>query len=160
MDDFARPRRMRGDILFGPLFTLGVLAAIAIPAYFDYTIRSQVIEGLNLASGVKAEVAESYAVNGVWPVDLKQAGLTGAPHGHYVTSVTVRNGTITIRFGGQANQSIARHQLTLRPTTTERGDVMWSCGYSPDLGVDPPKGAAAPHATNIERKFLPKACRG
>jgi type IV pilus assembly protein PilA len=160
MDDFAPPRRMRGDILFGPLFTLGILAAIAIPAYFDYTIRSQVVEGLNLASAVKAGVAESYAQTGAWPADLKLAGLTAAPRGRYVNSVTVRNGTIVIRYGGEANESIARHQLTLRPTTAEGGDVIWSCGYAPDLGVDPRKSAAAPHATNVPRRYLPKSCRG
>jgi len=49
---------------------IGILAAIAIPAYQDYTIRSQVTEGLNLASAVKTSVAEYYAQNGTWPVGL------------------------------------------------------------------------------------------
>ncbi|MBS0396798.1 MAG: prepilin-type N-terminal cleavage/methylation domain-containing protein, partial [Proteobacteria bacterium] len=49
---------------------IGILAAIAIPAYQDYTIRAQVTEGLNLASAVKAGVSETFANTGAWPADL------------------------------------------------------------------------------------------
>ena len=48
---------------------IGILAAIALPAYQDYIARSQMSEAMNLASGLKATVAESYANNGVWPAD-------------------------------------------------------------------------------------------
>src|SRR5882724_12787447 len=68
---------------------IGILAAIAIPAYQDYTIRSQVTEGLSLASAVKAGVAEFYANYGSWPADLTALGYTSNPSGKYVTSVTV-----------------------------------------------------------------------
>ncbi|HEV7608076.1 MAG TPA: pilin [Steroidobacteraceae bacterium] len=153
-------RRMRGDILFGPLFFIGIIAAIAIPAYQDYTIRAQITEGLNLASAAKAAVAESFAKTGTWPTDATQLGLEGIQHGRYVTSVVVSRGTIFIRYGGQANGMLARHQVTLRPTITEQGDVIWSCGYAQDRGIDPRKGGAAPHATNVARKYLPSACRG
>ena len=54
---------------------IGILAAIAIPAYQDYTIRSQVTEGLNLAGAVKAAVAETYADRGAWPADNLEAGI-------------------------------------------------------------------------------------
>src|ERR1700752_2837925 len=83
---------------------IGILAAIAIPAYQDYTIRSQVTEGLNLAGAVKAAVAETYADRGVWPVDNKAAGVVNAagagvtPNGKYVTGVTIDKGTITIAY--------------------------------------------------------------
>ena len=155
----AIARRMRGDILFGPLFFIGVIAAIAIPAYQDYTIRSQITQGLNLAAAAKAATAEFFATKGTWPADLNQAGFETALRGPYVSSVTIQQGTIVIRYGGQANAWISGKQLTLRPTVSIDG-VMWSCGYSPDLGADPKKGAAAPHATNVERKYLPSACRG
>jgi type IV pilus assembly protein PilA len=160
MDQAFTTRRMRGDILFCPLFFIGVLAAIAIPAYQDYTIRSQVTEGLNLAGAAKAAVAESFAETGAWPTDEKQLGLEGIQRGHFVTSVTVSKGTVVIGYGGEANALIARHQLTLRPTITEQGDVIWSCGYAQDRGIDPRKGGAAPHATNVARKYLPSSCRG
>ena len=54
---------------------IGILAAIAIPAYQDYTIRAQVTEGLNLASSIKTAVAETYANNGVLPGNLALAGV-------------------------------------------------------------------------------------
>ena len=156
-----KPRRhVRGDILFGPMFFLGILAAIAIPAYQDYTIRAQVVEGLNLASVAKVAVAEYYASNGKWPADLKAAGLERVPRGTYVAAVTLDKGTVVIHYGRKANSMISRHRLTLRPTTSPRGDVVWSCGYSDVMGVETDTGPAAPHATDIARKYLPAVCRG
>ena len=66
---------------------IGILAAIALPAYQDYTIRSQVTEGLNLASSWKASVAEFYAQNGTWPATAAAMSQT-ASTGKYVSSVT------------------------------------------------------------------------
>jgi len=98
---------------------IGILAAIAIPAYQDYTIRSQVTEGLNLASAVKTSVAEYYAQNGTWPVGLVallRHLLYRRSSGKYVADVTVATGTITITYGGQANANlIATPILSLRP---------------------------------------------
>jgi type IV pilus assembly protein PilA len=159
-NSFKARRHARGDILFGPMFFIGIIAAIAIPAYQDYTIRSQVTEGLNLAATAKVAVAEFYAVNGAWPKDLKEAGLERAAHGRYVGAVTVRNGTVVIRYGAQANGLIAGHHLTLRPTINPQRDVVWSCGYSEGMGADPATGPAAPNKTSIARKYLPAACRG
>src|SRR6201986_3366543 len=81
---------------------IGILAAIAIPAYQDYTIRSQVTEGLNLASAVQTGVAESFANTGTFPADISFAGgtLASPPSGKYVGSVTVQNGTILVNYGG------------------------------------------------------------
>src|SRR6202795_2476303 len=78
---------------------IGILAAIAIPAYQDYTIRSQVTEGMNLASAVETGVAEYYANTGSWPTTLTLAGGDSAnlPSGKYVKSVDVSGtGIITI----------------------------------------------------------------
>jgi type IV pilus assembly protein PilA len=153
-------RRIRGDILLGHMFFVGIIAAIAIPAYQDYTIRSQVTEGLNLASSVKIAVAESFAKTGAWPANLKQLEFAHTPRGRYVASVTLRNGTVFIVYGGAANALLKGHVLTLRPTASPQGEVVWSCGYVADQGSDPRNGAAAPHATDLNPKFLPKACRG
>src|SRR5476649_1245503 len=83
---------------------IGILAAIAIPAYQNYTVRAQVTEGLNLADGWKTAVAEYYAQNGVMPTaaNLTAAGLV-ASTGKYVTSVTSTLGAITVTYGNQAN---------------------------------------------------------
>ena len=153
-------RRERGDVLFGPMFFIGILAAIAIPAYQDHTIRSQVTEGLNLASAVKAAVAESYAETGAWPANLKQLQFERTPRGKYVAFVTLKNGTILIRYGGRANPLLAGKQLSLRPTASPQQGVTWSCGYAADLGTDPDNGGAEPHATTVANKYLPATCRG
>lgn len=142
---------------------IGILAAIAIPAYQDYTIRSQVTEGLNLAAAVKANIAETYAQTGAWPADLAAAGLDNAnpPRGKYVTGVTVTTGAITITYGDQANTRLATSTLGLRPALSANDDVIWICGSAAaPAGV---AGYGAPASgtptTNVLNKFLPKSCR-
>jgi Tfp pilus assembly major pilin PilA len=139
---------------------VGILAAIAIPAYQDYTIRAQVTAGLNLASAAKAAVAESYAEHGSWPANLTDAGMTAAPTGKYVTSVTINHGTVNIEYGNATHASIAGEILSIRPTVSAEGDVVWTCGYALVRTDDPSTGAAAPDGTSITQKYLPRSCRG
>jgi len=141
---------------------IGILAAIAIPAYQDYTIRVQVKEGLNLASGLKAGVSESYANTGSWPTDLTALGiaLASAPSGKYVTAVNVSNGTIQINYGDQANQKINGKELDLVPKVSPNGDVIWNCGRHTQVGADPSGVTpATPGATSVLDRFLPQNCR-
>jgi type IV pilus assembly protein PilA len=149
---------------------IGILAAIAIPAYQDYTIRAQATEGLNLAGSVKAAVAESFANTGKWPATLVEAGITAAdgttatpPSGKYVTGITIEDGTIIITYGNQANTNItgATNTLTLRPRVSSNDDVVWLCGYNtgPTTLTDPASGASSAGATTVPPKYLPQACR-
>ena len=151
---------MRGNALYAPVVFIGTLAGIAVPAYHDYTLRARVIEGLNLAGSVKAAVAEFYAANGRWPRDLREMKFTEVPRGRYVVFAAANRGTVIIRYSLRAGTPIGGQQLTVRPTISPEGDVVWGCGYMPDPGVDPPTGAARPHATSIATKHLPQACRG
>jgi type IV pilus assembly protein PilA len=143
---------------------IGILAAIAIPAYQDYTVRSQVTEGLSLASDLKAAVAETFAQTGGWPANNNAVGITGgtgSKSGKYVSDVTITTGTIVITYGGtQANSNINGKKLGLRPTTSNNGDVIWNCGYKGSVGIDPPNTtAAAGNPTDVTGKYLPAACR-
>jgi type IV pilus assembly protein PilA len=144
---------------------IGILAAIAIPAYQDYTIRSQVTEGLNLASSVKAAVAESFADRGVFPADLAALGIANSPSGKYVETVTVNDGTIDILYGIDANaDKLAGEILSLRPMVSTNDDVIWVCGDAtpPSTAADPasPAGASATtFGTNSKGKYLPSNCR-
>ena len=139
---------------------IGILAAIAIPAYQDYTIRSQVTEGLSLASDLKAAVAETFAQSGAWPANNTTIGMTGVKSGKYVSDVSVNTGTIDITFSGpQANSNITGKHLALTPTTSPNGDVIWNCGYKATVGSPPISGAAATVATTVTAKYLPAACR-
>jgi type IV pilus assembly protein PilA len=144
---------------------IGILAAIAIPAYQDYTIRAQVTEGLNLAADLKAAVAENYASSGQWPVDNTEVGITAAKSGKYVDTVEISNGTININYqGSQANANLsAAPILSLRPMVSLNGDVIWVCGYAdvPTGAIDPPAAnpAADASTTSVLPKYLPKTCR-
>jgi type IV pilus assembly protein PilA len=139
---------------------IGILAAIAIPAYQDYTIRSQVTEGLTLASAVKAGVAESYSNTGAFPTTLALAGITNAPSGKYVSSLAVgTGGTITITYGGQANTKIAAKVLTLYPGTSANNDVIWICGNAVTTGITSFTSGGGANATTVTDNYLPKACR-
>jgi type IV pilus assembly protein PilA len=142
---------------------IGILAAIAIPAYQDYTVRAQVTEGLNLAAAVKTGVAESFANTGTWPADLTAAGGTAAnpPKGKYVTGVLVANGAITITYGDQANSAIAGKTLGLRPGLSANNDVIWICGTAAAPAGIASYGtvASGTPTTNVLTKYVPKACR-
>jgi type IV pilus assembly protein PilA len=149
---------------------IGILAAIAIPAYQDYTIRSQVTEGLNLAGAVKAAVAETYADRGAWPADNLEAGVVlddgtaATPSGKYVTGIQIETGTIHITYGGQSNENIDGNILSLKPMVSENDDVIWLCGYNDGTGMnpapgDPDSGASAASTTDINRKYVPASCR-
>jgi type IV pilus assembly protein PilA len=148
---------------------IGILAAIAIPAYQDYTIRSQVTEGLNLAGGVKVAVAESYAQNGTFPANLVEAGLVGddgttesVPSGKYVASLAINNGTIVIQYGRAANAKIqgTNGVLALQPYLSANDDVIWVCGKGEEpAGASDGGSADGVTLTTVSDKYMPASCR-
>ena len=78
---------------------VGILAAIAIPQYQDYTIRARVSEGVNLASAAKTGVAEFYNTNSSFPSSNSQAGINDTINSTYVSSVTIgASGVISVSF--------------------------------------------------------------
>lgn len=134
---------------------LGIMAAIAIPAYQDYTIRAQITEGLNLAAPIKAQVAEFYAQNQRWPEDEEIDAIS--TRGRYVEAVEVSTGTIIITYGAAAHQNLRGQRLALQPAANASGDVAWACGGAslPD-GWTPSEG---PSGSDVADKYLPAACR-
>jgi type IV pilus assembly protein PilA len=144
---------------------IGILAAIAIPAYQDYTIRAQVTEGLNLSGAVKASIAESYQNTGVWPANLAALGIANAPSGKYVSQVAITNpGVIDITYsnagGFQANSNINGLILGIKPYANANGDITWVCGLAPAPPVNAvPSGANTTTFNAATSKYLPKACR-
>ena len=148
---------------------IGILAAIAIPAYQDYTIRAQVTEGLSLASAAKTAVAEFYMNEGEAPADREEAGMDDdetATSGQYVESVDVTDGLITITYGNEANAIIDGNILTLTPYETSEFSVVWYCGNAVDdadaayalLGTSG-GNAAVDGVTDLDEKYLPSTCR-
>jgi type IV pilus assembly protein PilA len=145
--------------LFLAVPMMGILAAIAIPAYQDYTIRAQVTEGLMLARPLQAAIVQRYRAERRWPAGLADVGISQPPSGHYVASIGLDRGTLLITYGNQANNLIAGHVLSLRPTAVAPGRIVWSCGYaaSPDGVSD--TGAAGPAQTDIKKAYLPTLCK-
>jgi len=147
------------------VFVVGILAAIAIPAYQDYTIRAQVTEGLNLAAVAKAAVAESFERLDVAPADRTEAGMSpdaGDSSGTYVDSVDIDRGMVLVTYGSAANTVIAGKVLALQPYVSSDKSIVWRCGESAA-----PRGAVAMSdgsmtaslVTDIDPRHLPSACR-
>ena len=124
---------------------LGILMAIAIPAYQDYTVRAKVSEGMNVAGAAKLAVAETYQTKGTWPTNNTDAGLPGSTsiNGNNVTGVNVASGKITITYNDK-EPKISTKTIVLSPSFTG-GSVSWNC--KPAVG------------TNVDPKYLPSACR-
>ncbi|HEZ9007055.1 TPA: pilin, partial [Neisseria gonorrhoeae] len=110
---------------------VGILAAVALPAYQDYTARAQVSEAILLAEGQKSAVTEYYLNNGEWPKDNGNAGVASSPtdiKGKYVESVTVENGVVTAEMKSDGvNKEIQGKKLSLW-AKRENGSVKWFCG--------------------------------
>lgn len=106
---------------------VGILAAVALPAYQNYTIRGQVSEGFTLAGGVQTAFAENYAQTGVPAPDMATLGLSADPVGKYVTDVTQAGGKITVTYGGSSNTKIAGGSITLQYKDDGAGNIHWMC---------------------------------
>ncbi len=149
---------------------IGILAAIAIPAYQDYTIRAQVSEGMTLVADVKAAIADFVAQRGTWPVNNADVfGPNAVPtdkSGKYVSQIAVATGGVTISYGQlSANAAIRAATVGLTPYVNRNQDVVWQCGRAnaPVGATQTLPGGAISTAgvTNAAMldKYLPAACR-
>jgi type IV pilus assembly protein PilA len=146
---------------------IGILAAIAIPAYQDYTIRAQVSEGLTVSGDLKAAIAEIYANDGAFPALLEDILGTDAAAedkaAKYVSGVDVVDGTISITYGVQANTRIEDEILSIRPFVNTNGDILWVCGNAAEPAenlLDPQPTVGDNETTEgMLDKYLPRACR-
>jgi len=142
---------------------VGILAAIAIPAYQNYTIRSQVTEGLSLADGWKTGVSEYYAQNGSFPTSQSSAGgagtlaVTGASVGKYVGAIALSTGgAIMVTYSGsQVNGKLSGGVLALNPGTDTNNDVIWVCGTQ---SVPTSVTISGTGSTTIQAAYLPSSC--
>jgi type IV pilus assembly protein PilA len=128
---------------------IAILAAIAIPQYQNYLIRTQVSEGMNLADGNKTAISEFYNNTGRWPSTQASAGLPKAVsvNGKYVTQVdaSTTKGKIIATFGGKEVNSKITGKLVVLSASDNGGSITWNC-----------KAAVG---TTVPDAYLPTSCR-
>ncbi|EPI0827983.1 pilin [Neisseria gonorrhoeae] len=144
---------------------VGILAAVALPAYQDYTARAQVSEAILLAEGQKSAVTEYYLNNGIWPENNTSAGVASSAadiKGKYVESVTVAKGVVTAQMASSnVNNEIKGKKLSLWAKRQD-GSVKWFCGQPVTRTGDNDDTVAADGTDGkdkIETKHLPSTCR-
>ncbi|MES0873757.1 pilin [Sinimarinibacterium thermocellulolyticum] len=135
---------------------IGVLAAVAIPAYQLYLVRTQVAEGISLASGLKTAVGDYRAERGVLPANIADVAMSSSVTGAYVTRVSIDNGVVNIEYGNRASAHLAGRVLSIRPAINEANDISWICGYAPAPAGMTVSGV---NTTDVEARYLPGACR-
>ena len=125
---------------------IAILAAIAIPAYQNYLIRTQVAEGFSLATGAKASVWEFVSTTGRFPSGNQSAGIASPQSisGQYVSSVDVTGGRVKVLYAGsKANLHMrATTSYVILSPTTGAGSIKWTCTPSTISGL-----------------YLPTSCR-
>ena len=121
---------------------VGILAAIAIPQYQEYTVRARVTEGLNLASMVKTAVAETFQGTGAMPTTNSGAGVNDTITSKYVSNVQVgAGGNITVTFTSLVGGGQGSNTIVFAPSPTS-GSVDWTCTSG-----------------TVEARFRPAQCR-
>lgn len=127
---------------------IGILAAVAIPAYQDYIARAQVSEAVSLLSSGKAAMAEHFVDHGYWPANASE--VMGTTTGKYTANVAILSSTTTGMLmleatmkSTQVNTGITSGTVLL--TTTDGGKV-WTC-------------TSAGSTSALAAKYLPSACR-
>ncbi|HFA5087523.1 TPA: pilin, partial [Neisseria gonorrhoeae] len=131
---------------------VGILAAVALPAYQDYTARAQVSEAILLAEGQKSAVTEYYLNHGIWPKDNTSAGVASSSSikGKYVKSVTVTNGVVTATMNSSnVNKEIQGKRLSLW-AKRQAGSVKWFCGQPVQRAADAAKAGTDADAVTAD----------
>lgn len=155
---------------------IGILAAVGLPAYQDYTIRAQVSEGPALSGGLKTGMAEYRADKGYFPAsNTALLGSATSPSGSYVSSIDTVSGLITVTYGNKAHKNIGGQTLGIVAAISANGDINWVCGKAPvpansyealadgtisaTAGDNNTSSTRAPAATTVLDKYLPSSCK-
>jgi type IV pilus assembly protein PilA len=142
---------------------IGILAAVAIPAYQDYTIRSQVTEGVTLMGSVQQDVQGFQNQTGGFPADLAALypgdAIKTVPTNHkgnYVSAVNMAGGVVTATLGNKVNSKVAAKLISIQPGTDAAGNISWVCGKA-----TAPAGVTlvGTNLTDLDARYLSTSCR-
>ena len=139
---------------------IGILAAIAIPAYNGYIVQAQLVEAHSLAQQLKPRIREYYEKTGRFPKNNKQARIPAPKYliGNYVSRIELENGSLHVTLGNKINKHLEGKVMTIRPMVvidSPLSPISWICGYS-----EPPKGMkpVGPNKTDINEGPMPTSC--
>ncbi len=141
---------------------IGILASVALPAYQVYVQRSEVVEALSMAGTIRENVTNYYVEELEFPTNNQSAGVPEANFliGNRITGVVVESGAIHVTMGNKASAPLQGKVLSFRPATvigSPASPIAWLCGYDePVNGMQ----AIGSNKTDLEKEFLPSACRG
>ncbi len=154
---------------------IGVLAAVAFPAYQNYVARAQVMEGLAMTRSLKDAMAATYYATGSFPTSNAEAGVgtDSSFSSKYVTSVEVvaPNGgvhtvaSIVVTFGGQVRSEMAGKRLALHAIPGDGGGIVWACGnHWTNMNAIDSRATlwlriTAPTHDTLGARFRPAECR-
>jgi len=143
------------------LAVIAILATLAVPSYLERTVRDQVKAALPLTDLVKQPIDASWSLNQSFPADNAAAGLPPADKivSNYVSSVSVKDGSIQVTFGNRATKPLAGKVLSLRPAVVEDAPIVpiaWVCG-----SAEPPAKMTVrgQNLTDLPDGLLPVECR-
>lgn len=128
---------------------IGILAAIAIPAYQNYTVRAKVSELLSLAGGAETAVATYYQTEGQFPQNSSIPGYD-SPSSRYVKSIQWDSGNNAIEITAQSISQLGTNTVLEIKASSSGNSLNWTCGI----------GAGGSGPTTIATKYLPASCRG
>ena len=141
---------------------IGILASIALPDYRDYIQRAETVEAMALSSTIKKEITEYYTERLDFPADNESVGVPEPQYliSNRVTSIVVESGVIHVTMGNKASKPLHGKIVSFRPavvTGSPKSPISWLCGYDePVTGME----AIGLNKTDVEKVFLPSACRG
>jgi type IV pilus assembly protein PilA len=146
---------------------IGILAAIAIPAYQDYTIRSKVTEGLNLAGSAEVAIADGYQSNdmvGVNTASTQWAAEFKATKYVQTVAINATTGVITVTYGANTPQ-ISGNTILLSPfinkavlATNLSGSIDWACTSSTNTTANA-EGLGAAALGSVLSRYAPTQCK-
>lgn len=141
---------------------IGILAAIALPAYQPYIQRAEVVEAISLSDTARTQIDQLYRQSQRFAGDNAAAGLPPPDKliGNRVTSVRVEGGAIHVTLGHKASAALQGKVLSFRPATVDgspTSPIAWLCGYDEPV---PGMTAVGTNLTDLPNEVLPSSCRG